>query len=80
MCTTLFHTIIRQSGFNRKVSDYQRAFTEDIELPQVISKIGGVLTSMGYGLKDAEMEIKSIKVKQAEDNAMSSKNIVGINC
>ena len=60
-------------GSIEKVSDYQRAFTEDIELPQVISKIGGVLTSMGYGLKDAEMEIKSIKVKQAEDNAMSSK-------
>ncbi|WP_302591123.1 DUF6175 family protein [uncultured Muribaculum sp.] len=60
-------------GTTVKVSDYQRAFTEDIELPQVISKVGGVLTSMGYSLKDAEMEIKSIKVKQAEDNAISSK-------
>lgn len=28
---------------------------------------------MGYSLKDAEMEIKSLGVKQAEDNAMSSK-------
>lgn len=56
-----------------KVSDYGRAFTEDIELPQVISKIGGVLTGMGYSLKDAEMEIKSLGVKQAEDNVMSSK-------
>ncbi len=60
-------------GTTVKVSDYQRAFTEDIELPQVISKVGGGLTSMGYSLKDAEMEIKSIKVKQAEDNAISSK-------
>ncbi len=60
-------------GTTEKIPDYQRAFTEDIELPQVISKVGGVLTSMGYSLKDAEMEIKSIKVKQAEDNAISSK-------
>ena len=57
-----------------KVPDYQRAFAEDIELPQVISKIGGVLTGMGYSLKDAEMEIKSLGVKQAEDNVLSSKS------
>lgn len=55
------------------VPDYKRAFTEDIELPQVISKVGGLLTGMGYSLKDAEMEIKSIDVKQAEDNLLSSK-------
>ena len=28
---------------------------------------------MGYSLKDAEMEIKSLGVRQAEDNVMSSK-------
>lgn len=60
-------------GFTVSVPDYQRAFREDIELPQVISKVGGVLTGMGYSLKDAEMEIKSLGVKQAEDNAMQSK-------
>lgn len=60
-------------GTTTRIPDYQRAFTEDIELPQVISKVGGVLTGMGYSLKDAEMEIKSMGVKQAEDNAMSSK-------
>lgn len=57
-----------------KVPDYQRAFTEDTELPQVLSKVGGVLTGMGYSLKDAEMEIKSLGIKQAEDNVMSSKS------
>ena len=60
-------------GTTVSVPDYQRAFVEDIELPQVISKVGGVLTSMGYSLKDAEQEIKSLNVKQAEDNALSSK-------
>lgn len=39
----------------------------------MISKIGGVLTGMGYSLKDAEMEIKSLGVKQAEDNVTMSK-------
>ena len=60
-------------GTTIKVPDYQRAFTEDLELPQVISKVGEVLTSMGYSLKDAEMTIKSLAVKQTEDNVMSSK-------
>lgn len=73
-CTQRYFTRpFDNQGTTVKVSDYQRAFTEDIELPQVISKVGGVLTEMGYSLKDAEMEIKSLGVKQAEDNAMSSK-------
>ncbi len=57
-----------------KMSDYQRAFAEDIELPQVISKIGAIFTKMGYSLKDAEMEIRSLSMKQAEDNVMTSKS------
>lgn len=73
-CTQRYFTqTFDNQGTTVKVSDYQRAFKEDIELPQVISKVGGVLTKMGYSLKDAEMEIKSLGVKQAEDNAMQSK-------
>lgn len=73
-CTQRYFTqSFDNQGTTVKVSDYKRAFTEDMELPQVISKIGGVLTGMGYSLKDAEMEIKSLGVKQAEDDAMSSK-------
>lgn len=74
-CTQRYFTqSFDNQGETVKVSDYQRAFVEDIELPQVISKVGGILTKMGYRLKDAEMEIKSLGVKQAEDNAMSSKS------
>lgn len=74
-CTQRYFTqSFDNQGTTVKVSDYQRAFNEDIELPQVISKVGGVLTGMGYSLKDAEMEIKSLGVKQAEDNVMSSKS------
>lgn len=73
-CTQRYFTCkFDNQGTNVSIPDYQRAFQEDIELPQVISKVGGVLTSMGYSLKDAEQEIKSLGVKQAEDNVMSSK-------
>ncbi len=73
-CTQRYFTkSFDNQGSTVKVSDYKRAFTEDIELPQVISKVGAVLTGMGYSLKDAEMEIKSLDVKQTEDNVISSK-------
>lgn len=73
-CTQRYFTQTFDSqGTTVRVPDYQRAFTEDSELPQVISKIGGVLTGLGYSLKDAEMEIKSLGVKQTEDNLLTSK-------
>lgn len=73
-CTQRYFTQkFDNQGTTVSVPDYQRAFVEDIELPQVISKVGGVLTSMGYSLKDAEQKIKSLGVKQAEDNVLSSK-------
>lgn len=74
-CTQRYFTqSFDDQGSTVKVPDYRRAFAEDIELPQVISKIGGVLTRMGYSLKDAEMEIKSLGVKQVEDNVLTSKS------
>ena len=68
-----FITTYDNQGTDVKVPNYQQAFQEDIELGQVISKIGGVLTSLGYSLKDAEQEIKSLSVKQVEDNVTTSK-------
>lgn len=72
-CTQRYFTQkFDNQGATVSIPDYQRAFVEDIELPQVISKVGGVLTTLGYSLKDAEQEIKSLSVKQAEYNVMSS--------
>lgn len=68
-----FTTTFDNQGTDVKVPNYQQAFQEDTELGQVISKVGGVLTSRGYSLKDAEQEIKSLNVKQAEDNVTASK-------
>lgn len=68
-----FMTTFDNQGTNMKFPNYQQAFQEDTELGQVISKVGGILISLGYSLKDAEQEIKSLNVKQAEDNVMTSK-------
>ena len=68
-----FMTSFSNQGSTVKVPNYQQAFMEDTELPLVISKVGGVLTGLGYSLKDAEQEIKSIATKTAEDNVTYSK-------
>ena len=68
-----FMTPFSNQGTTVKVPDYQKAFMEDTELPQVISKVGGVLTELGYSLKDAEQAIKGLNVRTAEDNVTASK-------
>jgi hypothetical protein len=68
-----FMTTFNNQGTDLKVPNYQQAFQEDTELGQVISKVGSVLTELGYSLKDAEQEIKSLNTKQAEDNVIMSK-------
>lgn len=68
-----FMTTFDNQGTDVKVPNYQQAFQEDTELGQVISKVGGVLTGLGYSIKDAEQEIKSLNIKQAEDNVTISK-------
>lgn len=69
-----FMTNFSDQGTTVKVPDYQRAFREDTELSQVVSKVGEVLTGLGYSLKDAEQEIKNLSIKTAEDNVTQSKS------
>ena len=54
--------------------DYERAFKEDIELPSVISTIGGFLAEKGYAVKDAEQAAKNLRANIAESNTVSSKS------
>lgn len=68
-----FMTTYDNQGTKVKIPDYQKAFIEDTEIGPVISKIGQVLTDLGYSLKDAEQGIKSINTKTAEDNVTMSK-------
>lgn len=71
----LYTTAIDNQGTKVKVPNYVQAFQDDYELSAVISKVGGVLTSLGYSLKDAEQVLKAINDRQAEDNITTSKNI-----
>lgn len=59
-------------GVKVKTPDYQKAFLQDRELTQVISKIGQLLTKEGYSLKDAEQETKAVFSRMAEDNVTVS--------
>ena len=68
-----FMTKYANQGATVSIPNYEQAFREDIELPQVISKIGELLTAKGYSLKDVEQGIKSLQIKIAEDNVTTSK-------
>ena len=48
-----FMTTYDNQGTKVKTPNYQQAFMEDTEIGPVISKIGQILTGMGYSLKDA---------------------------
>lgn len=68
-----FMTTYDNQGTQVKTPNYLQAFQEDIELGQVISKVGGLLTDLGYSLKDAEQGLKTINERAAEDNVTTSK-------
>ena len=61
-------------GVMERIPNYKQAFQEDIELGPVISKVGELLTNLGYSLKDAEMELKNVSTRTAEDNVTFSKS------
>ena len=69
-----YMTTYDNQGIKVKIPNYQQAFQEDAELSPVISKVGQLLTSLGYSLKDAEQSIKSLNMKTAEDNMTTSKS------
>lgn len=74
-CTQRYFTLeYDNQGTIERFPNYQQAFQEDIELGPVISKIGELMTKLGYSLKDAEMELKNLSARTAEDNVTISKS------
>lgn len=69
-----FTTTWDNQGTKVKIPNYVQAFQEDTELAQVISKVGGLLTDLGYSIKDAEQEMRAMNQRQAEDNVTVGKN------
>jgi hypothetical protein len=68
-----FTTTFQNQGVQTVVPDYPTAFREDTELGGVISKVGELLTGLGYSLKDCEQEFKAMQSRIAEDNVAMSK-------
>ena len=68
-----FMTTYDNQGTQVKTPNYLQAFQEDTELGQVISKVGGLLTDLGYSLKDAEQGLKALNTRISEDNVTTSK-------
>ena len=69
-----FTTEYDNQGVKERIANYRQAFQEDLELSPVISKIGELMTKLGYSLKDAEMELKNLSARTAEDNVTFSKS------
>lgn len=67
-----FMTEFDNQGSKQKVPNYKQAFQEDVEIGQVISKIGSLMIDREFPLKDAEQELKAIEARAAEDNMTSS--------
>jgi hypothetical protein len=67
-----FYSEFKNSGTPMKVPDYKRAFQEDQELGQVISKVGSLMVENGFPLKDAETEIRNYEKQVNIDDAISN--------
>lgn len=68
-----YMTSYENQGVKERIPNYRLAFQESTELKSVISKVGELLTNLGYSLKDAEMELRSISNRIAEDDVTFSK-------
>lgn len=61
-----------------KVPDYKRAFQENADLVQVITKINGLMADRGFPLKDMAAAIKTLESESAENAMLSSKSGAGV--
>ncbi len=69
---------IENQGMTDYVPDYRRAFIENTDLKNAISKIGGLFSDRGFNLVDLEQELKSIQQTNVEDMALESRNGMGV--
>jgi hypothetical protein len=67
-----FMTEFDNQGTKQKVPNYKQAFQEDTELGQVITKLNSLLIRQAFEPKSAELELKNIEARAAEDNMTKS--------
>jgi hypothetical protein len=69
---------IENQGINTLVPDFNKAFSENLELKLVIASINNLYSERSYSLKSLEQVIKSIQYEEAELIAISSKSGLNI--
>ncbi|MEE1174125.1 MAG: DUF6175 family protein [Paludibacteraceae bacterium] len=73
-CTTRYFTkVIDNQGVKVTINDYEGAFREDLELSNVVSKIGEIMVKFGYPVKDYMQEYKSLIDEQVEEEVVMSR-------
>jgi hypothetical protein len=65
--------IINNSGTAVYKPDYMKAFTENADLKQVISKIGELFSDRGFALVDMEQWLNTIQQERTEDILLTSR-------
>ena len=74
-CSVRYFTkVLDNQGVKQTINDYDSAFRTDAELPQVVSKVGELMTSLGYDLKDFMMENKALNDRMLEEQVTMSKS------
>lgn len=72
-CSARYFTkTLDNQGVKQIINDYEAAFRDDVELPQVVSKVGELMTSLGYDLKDFMMENKALNDRMLEEQVTMS--------
>lgn len=65
-------------GTETKYPNYKKAFQENADLVQVITKINGLMADRGFPLKDMAAAIKTLESESAENAMLNSKSGAGI--
>ena len=73
-CTANGYMIeMEEQGKTTRVADYETAIQKDMDLFNVITKIGELMSDQGFPLKDLSQTVKSIKQSAAEDEMTTSR-------
>lgn len=68
-----YSSIETNQGRTQKIADYERAFQENSDLINVITKVGELMADQGFPLKDMASEIRNVNRAAVEDeNTVSS--------
>lgn len=68
-----YMTTLDNQGKTTRVADYERAVQENMELVNVITRIGALMSDRGLPLKDLAATIKDVNQSSVEDEMMQSR-------